>query len=181
MCPSCGLLLTAAPQSIHCWGAESQESQSVPGKSHKGMEGCCRAAVLLTGTGQPIREGRTASCGVPGGSTSSEVKLKWRCEKMEYIGLIVVSLFRHPGMAIACLPSFHFKSASTFRPLRVLMFVFICFSFNSRDRVTWRSADELPWLFQQQGDKQKLHKCLSNLFVSQNLYKRYKSSHCFGG
>ncbi|KAM6281924.1 nephrocystin-3 isoform 2-T2 [Porphyrio hochstetteri] len=42
----------------------------------------------------------------------------------------------------------------------------------SRDQVTWRSADELPWLFQQQGDKQKLHKCLLNLFVSQNLYKR---------
>ncbi|XP_027752886.1 nephrocystin-3 [Empidonax traillii] len=42
----------------------------------------------------------------------------------------------------------------------------------SRDRVTWRSADELPWLFQQQNDKQKLHKCLLNLFVSQNLYKR---------
>ncbi|NWJ06604.1 NPHP3 protein, partial [Crypturellus undulatus] len=42
----------------------------------------------------------------------------------------------------------------------------------SQDRVTWRSADELPWLFQQQGDKQKLHKCLLNLFVSQNLYKR---------
>nr|XP_020660225.1 nephrocystin-3 [Pogona vitticeps] len=40
------------------------------------------------------------------------------------------------------------------------------------ERVTWRSADELPWLFQQQGDKQKLHKCLLNLFVSQNLYKR---------
>ncbi|KFQ65597.1 Nephrocystin-3, partial [Pelecanus crispus] len=54
--------------------------------------------------------------------------------------------------------------------LRVL--ILICFSFNSRDRVTWRSADELPWLFQQQGDKQKLHKCLLNLFVSQNLYKR---------
>ncbi|XP_060104862.1 nephrocystin-3 [Heteronotia binoei] len=42
----------------------------------------------------------------------------------------------------------------------------------SQERVTWRSADELPWLFQQQGDKQKLHKCLLNLFVSQNLYKR---------
>ncbi|XP_041898802.1 nephrocystin-3 isoform X2 [Corvus kubaryi] len=42
----------------------------------------------------------------------------------------------------------------------------------SQDRVTWRSADELPWLFQQQGDKQKLHQCLLNLFVSQNLYKR---------
>ncbi|KAJ7404238.1 Nephrocystin-3 [Pitangus sulphuratus] len=42
----------------------------------------------------------------------------------------------------------------------------------SRDRVTWRSADELPWLFQQQSDKQNLHKCLLNLFVSQNLYKR---------
>ncbi|KAM5157002.1 nephrocystin-3 isoform 2-T2 [Mantella aurantiaca] len=42
----------------------------------------------------------------------------------------------------------------------------------SRDRVTWRSADELTWLYQQQGEKQKLHKCLMNLFVSQNLYKR---------
>ncbi|XP_021027460.1 nephrocystin-3 [Mus caroli] len=42
----------------------------------------------------------------------------------------------------------------------------------SQDRVTWRSADELPWLFQQQGSKQKLHSCLLNLFVSQNLYKR---------
>ncbi|XP_069504796.1 nephrocystin-3 [Ambystoma mexicanum] len=42
----------------------------------------------------------------------------------------------------------------------------------SRGRVTWRSADELPWLFQQQGKKQKLHQCLLNLFVSQNLYKR---------
>ncbi|XP_028927230.1 nephrocystin-3 [Ornithorhynchus anatinus] len=41
-----------------------------------------------------------------------------------------------------------------------------------QDRVTWRSADELPWLFQQKGDKQKLHECLLNLFVSQNLYKR---------
>ncbi|KAM6224830.1 nephrocystin-3 [Rhynchocyon petersi] len=42
----------------------------------------------------------------------------------------------------------------------------------SQARVTWRSADELPWLFQQQGSKQKLHDCLLNLFVSQNLYKR---------
>ncbi|CAO2633778.1 Nphp3 [Lemmus lemmus] len=42
----------------------------------------------------------------------------------------------------------------------------------SQDRVTWRSADELPWLFQQQGSKQKLHDCLLNLLVSQDLYKR---------
>lgn len=42
----------------------------------------------------------------------------------------------------------------------------------SQDPVTWRSADELPWLFQQEGSKQKLHDCLLNLFVSQNLYKR---------
>ncbi|XP_007505158.1 nephrocystin-3 isoform X2 [Monodelphis domestica] len=42
----------------------------------------------------------------------------------------------------------------------------------SKARVTWRCADELPWLFQQQGNKQKLHECLLNLFVSQNLYKR---------
>ncbi|XP_059801717.1 nephrocystin-3 isoform X1 [Hypanus sabinus] len=42
----------------------------------------------------------------------------------------------------------------------------------SQGRVTWRGVDELPWLFQQQGEKQKLHSCLLNLFVSQNLYKR---------
>ncbi|KAM5315439.1 nephrocystin-3 isoform 2-T2 [Glossophaga mutica] len=42
----------------------------------------------------------------------------------------------------------------------------------SQDPVTWRSADELPWLFQQQGSKQQLHDCLLNLLVSQNLYKR---------
>ncbi|XP_055509853.1 nephrocystin-3-like [Leucoraja erinacea] len=42
----------------------------------------------------------------------------------------------------------------------------------SQGRVTWRGVDELPWLFLQQGDKTKLHGCLLNLFVSQNLYKR---------
>ncbi|XP_006902609.1 PREDICTED: nephrocystin-3 [Elephantulus edwardii] len=42
----------------------------------------------------------------------------------------------------------------------------------SQGRVTWRAADELPWLLQQQGSKQELHDCLLNLFVSQNLYKR---------
>uniref|UniRef100_A0A3P8XIV7 Nephrocystin-3 n=1 Tax=Esox lucius TaxID=8010 RepID=A0A3P8XIV7_ESOLU len=41
-----------------------------------------------------------------------------------------------------------------------------------QDRVTWRVADELPWLLQQQGDKTKLQLILLNLFVSQNLYKR---------
>lgn len=43
----------------------------------------------------------------------------------------------------------------------------------SQDCVTWRVADELPWLFQQQEDKTKLQLSLLNLFVSQNLYKRY--------
>ncbi|KAK9527674.1 hypothetical protein VZT92_014214 [Zoarces viviparus] len=42
----------------------------------------------------------------------------------------------------------------------------------SQDRVTWRVADELPWLFQQQDDRTKLQLSLLNLFVSQNLYKR---------
>ncbi|XP_030625126.1 nephrocystin-3 [Chanos chanos] len=42
----------------------------------------------------------------------------------------------------------------------------------SQDRVTWRVADELPWLLQQQEDRCKLQLCLLNLFVSQNLYKR---------
>uniref|UniRef100_A0A3Q3J044 Nephrocystin-3 n=1 Tax=Monopterus albus TaxID=43700 RepID=A0A3Q3J044_MONAL len=42
----------------------------------------------------------------------------------------------------------------------------------SQDRVTWRVADELPWLLQQQEDKIKLQRSLLNLFVSQNLYKR---------
>ncbi|XP_046879327.1 nephrocystin-3 isoform X1 [Hypomesus transpacificus] len=40
------------------------------------------------------------------------------------------------------------------------------------DRVTWRVADELPWLLQQQEDRSKLQLSLLNLFVSQNLYKR---------
>uniref|UniRef100_A0A671KII1 Nephrocystin-3 n=1 Tax=Sinocyclocheilus anshuiensis TaxID=1608454 RepID=A0A671KII1_9TELE len=39
-------------------------------------------------------------------------------------------------------------------------------------RVTWRVADELPWLLQQQEDQSKLQMSLLNLFVSQNLYKR---------
>ncbi|XP_056594291.1 nephrocystin-3 isoform X2 [Triplophysa dalaica] len=41
-----------------------------------------------------------------------------------------------------------------------------------QDRVTWRVADELPWLLEQQEDKVKLQMILLNLFVSQNLYKR---------
>lgn len=44
--------------------------------------------------------------------------------------------------------------------------------FYSQQRVTWRVADELPWLLQQQEDKTKLQLSLLNLFVSQNLYKR---------
>ncbi|XP_022522676.1 nephrocystin-3 [Astyanax mexicanus] len=42
----------------------------------------------------------------------------------------------------------------------------------SENRVTWRVADELPWLLQQQEDRSKLQLSLLNLFVSQNLYKR---------
>ncbi|XP_048121940.1 nephrocystin-3 isoform X4 [Alosa alosa] len=42
----------------------------------------------------------------------------------------------------------------------------------SQHRVTWRVADELPWLLQQQEDKTKLQLSLLNLFVCQNLYKR---------
>ncbi|XP_041823798.1 nephrocystin-3 [Melanotaenia boesemani] len=42
----------------------------------------------------------------------------------------------------------------------------------SQDLVTWRVADELPWLLQQQEDRAKLQLSLLNLFVSQNLYKR---------
>ncbi|KAA8580697.1 hypothetical protein FQN60_013655, partial [Etheostoma spectabile] len=42
----------------------------------------------------------------------------------------------------------------------------------SQDHVTWRVADELPWLLQQQEDRTKLQLSLLNLFVSQNLYKR---------
>uniref|UniRef100_A0A8C2CV25 Nephrocystin-3 n=1 Tax=Cyprinus carpio TaxID=7962 RepID=A0A8C2CV25_CYPCA len=41
-----------------------------------------------------------------------------------------------------------------------------------QDRVTWRVADELPWLLQQQEDRSNLQMSLLNLFVSQNLYKR---------
>ncbi|XP_062070628.1 nephrocystin-3 isoform X3 [Lepus europaeus] len=49
----------------------------------------------------------------------------------------------------------------------------------SQDRVTWRSADELLWLLQQQGNKQQLHDGLLNLLVSQNLYKRYEQAEHF--
>ncbi|KAG7525130.1 nephrocystin-3 isoform X1 [Solea senegalensis] len=42
----------------------------------------------------------------------------------------------------------------------------------SQDCVTWRVADELPWLLQQQEDRTNLQLSLLNLFVSQNLYKR---------
>uniref|UniRef100_A0AAR2KC38 Nephrocystin-3 n=1 Tax=Pygocentrus nattereri TaxID=42514 RepID=A0AAR2KC38_PYGNA len=42
----------------------------------------------------------------------------------------------------------------------------------SQNRVTWRVADELPWLLQQQENRSKLQLSLLNLFVSQNLYKR---------
>uniref|UniRef100_A0AAR2JF62 Nephrocystin-3 n=1 Tax=Pygocentrus nattereri TaxID=42514 RepID=A0AAR2JF62_PYGNA len=40
------------------------------------------------------------------------------------------------------------------------------------DQLTWRVADELPWLLQQQENRSKLQLSLLNLFVSQNLYKR---------
>lgn len=60
-----------------------------------------------------------------------------------------------------------------------LVFSLICCPFkpppsrcHSQDRVTWRVADELPWLLHQQEDKLKLRQSLLNLFVSQNLYKR---------
>uniref|UniRef100_A0A4W3H8I2 Nephrocystin-3 n=1 Tax=Callorhinchus milii TaxID=7868 RepID=A0A4W3H8I2_CALMI len=62
--------------------------------------------------------------------------------------------------------------ASTLHSLECMYVITYCCGLLNRDRVTWRAADELPWLFQQQGDKEKLHNCLLNLFVSQNLYKR---------
>lgn len=46
------------------------------------------------------------------------------------------------------------------------------YAVRSQDHVTWRVADELPWLLQQQEDRTKLQLSLLNLFVSQNLYKR---------
>ncbi|CAL8312603.1 unnamed protein product [Merluccius merluccius] len=42
----------------------------------------------------------------------------------------------------------------------------------SQQEVYWRTADELPWLLQQQGEKEKLQLVLLNLLVSQDLYKR---------
>lgn len=123
-------------------------------------------------------EGGAASSGVLGISRALWDENKWRCEKTERIGFIVLCLFRHSCMATVYLPSFHIKLMSS---IRTPSSYFYGFSFNSQDRVTWRSADELPWLFQQQGDKQKLHNCLLNLFVSQNLYKRYKGGRCSGG
>lgn len=51
----------------------------------------------------------------------------------------------------------------------------------SQDRVTWRVADELPWLLQQQEDRTKLQLSLLNLFVSQNLYKRCVAHRSYQG
>ncbi|XP_012883490.1 PREDICTED: nephrocystin-3 [Dipodomys ordii] len=42
----------------------------------------------------------------------------------------------------------------------------------SQDRVTWRGADELPWLLQQQGSAHELQDCLRNLPLAQSLYRR---------
>uniref|UniRef100_A0A8C5B7B7 Nephrocystin-3 n=1 Tax=Gadus morhua TaxID=8049 RepID=A0A8C5B7B7_GADMO len=42
----------------------------------------------------------------------------------------------------------------------------------SQQEVCWRTADELPWLLQQQGEKEELQLVLLNLLVSQDLYKR---------
>ncbi|XP_069861523.1 nephrocystin-3 isoform X2 [Dipodomys merriami] len=42
----------------------------------------------------------------------------------------------------------------------------------SQDRVTWRGADELPWLLQQQGSGHELQDCLRNLPLAQSLYRR---------
>lgn len=53
-------------------------------------------------------------------------------------------------------------------PLTRSLFERVC----SQDQVTWRVADELPWLLQQQEERTKLQLSLLNLFVSQNLYKR---------
>ncbi|XP_030612785.1 nephrocystin-3 isoform X2 [Archocentrus centrarchus] len=64
----------------------------------------------------------------------------------------------------------HHKSHCSVRTTRV--FVCVCVCVFSQDRVTWRVADELPWLLQQQEDRTKLQLSLLNLFVSQNLYKR---------
>lgn len=52
------------------------------------------------------------------------------------------------------------------------LFIECVHTVRSQDRVTWRVADELPWLLQQQEDRTKLQLSLLNLFVSQNLYKR---------
>ncbi|NWU92994.1 NPHP3 protein, partial [Upupa epops] len=85
----------------------------------------------------------------------------WEMVRLEYMeeGENVISAYRQ-------------KLVDYFTSQLRLLILIIFFPSTSRDQVTWRSADELPWLFQQQGDKQKLHKCLLNLFVSQNLYKR---------
>ncbi|KAF3703658.1 Nephrocystin-3 [Channa argus] len=63
----------------------------------------------------------------------------------------------------------HCRSASTCNALYVTLLARII---TSQDCVTWRVADELPWLLQQQEDRIKLQCSLLNLFVSQNLYKR---------
>ncbi|KAJ3611035.1 hypothetical protein NHX12_021051, partial [Muraenolepis orangiensis] len=49
----------------------------------------------------------------------------------------------------------------------------------SQQEVCWRTSDELPWLLQQQGEKEKLQLVLLNLLVSQDLYKSSMAAHYF--
>lgn len=71
-----------------------------------GLQSCWQAQISPYGMEKQL----PVQClGVP---VSSEVKLKWRYKKMEYIDLTVICLFRRSGMEIVCLPSFHIKLTS---------------------------------------------------------------------
>lgn len=74
-------------------------------------------------------------------------------------------------LRVVILPSYNTTHVFLSSQLIVCM---LCVCVCSQDRVTWRVADELPWLLQQQEDRTKLQLSLLNLFVSQNLYKRYE-------
>lgn len=48
----------------------------------------------------------------------------------------------------------------------------------SLGQVTCRTADELPWLLRQIGDKDRLKQCILNLCIFQRIYARYLKSDC---
>ncbi len=107
----------------------------------------------------------------------------WEAVRLEFLGggsssaAYREKLIHYFSQQLRCLRVVIFSSYNTTHILLSLLLMSLCYvCVCSQDRVTWRVADELPWLLQQQEDRTKLQLSLLNLFVSQNLYKRYKAN-----